>query len=705
MDHWETWQLWGADAWVVQVLHFGYQVPFRFLPPLSHVPLPLPSYSPSSIRGLALTAEVSDLLAKEAIELAPPSPGFYSRLFVTSKVTGGWRPVVDLSRLNGFVDVSHFHMETTQTVLQSLREGDCLVSLDLQDAYLQVPVHPASRRYLRFCVGVSVYQFRALCFGLSTAPQVFTRIMAPVSAIMHRHGFWILRYLDDWLVLASTFQESVRARDFLLWLCQRLGIRVNLPKSSLTPMQTQDYLGITIQTIPLRVFPTLKRIQKLSLLLQDFLSTWSHPVSVWRQLLGIMSSMSALVPDSRLRMRALQIRLNVAGRLQLDDFLVEWDSDCHPDLLWWSDVSHLQVSMPLGESLPDLCLFTDASDIGWGASLGDVHLSGSWSPLSSRFSINHRELLAVLLALRGFLPSLCGRVVAVFSDNTTALVHLKKQGGTRSVTLNTVAQSVLRFCKEFHIQLLPQFIPGKMNVLADSLSRKNQVIGSEWTLCAEAFHHLLRLWPATIDLFATSVNRRLPVYFSPMVDLQSAGTDAMLQCWDGLQAYAFPPFGLLSQVLAKARQQRVGVDVDSSVLATTCLVPVPSGASGGDSLLPAMTEGSSQTAPLPSLSPEPLRTSADCLAYLQRSARHSGFSSAVARQLTLCRRHSTRLNYQAKWPVYRAWCHRHGHSVSRPSVSKVADFLLYLRRSLSLSLTLPSLLIVRCSVVSFVLFS
>ena len=138
--HWETWQTWGADAWVMQVLQFGYQVPFRSLPPLSHVPLPLPSYSPFSIRGLALTAAVSDLLAKEAIELAPPSPGFYSRLFVTPKVTGGWRPVIDLSCLNGFVDVSHFHMETTQTVLQSLREGDWLVSLDLQDAYLQVPV-------------------------------------------------------------------------------------------------------------------------------------------------------------------------------------------------------------------------------------------------------------------------------------------------------------------------------------------------------------------------------------------------------------------------------------------------------------------------------------------------------------------------------------------------------------------------------------
>ena len=160
---------------------------------------------------------------------------------------------------------------------------------------------------------------------------------------------------------------------------------------------------------------------------------------------------------------------------------------------------HQNLLVLLSESLPDLCLFTDASDTGWGASLGDVHLSGSWSPLS-RFSINHRELLAVLFTLRGFLPSLQGHVVAVFSYNTTALAYLKKQGGTRSATLNMVAQLVLRFCEDFHIQLLPQFIPGKMNVLADSLSRRNQVIGSEWTLCEVAFRQLLRLWPAIIDL-------------------------------------------------------------------------------------------------------------------------------------------------------------------------------------------------------------
>ena len=73
--------------------------PFSFAAP-SLPPIPLPSYSPNSIRGLALSDAVSALV-EEAIEITPLSPGFYSRLFVTPKVTRGWRPVIDLSRLNG----------------------------------------------------------------------------------------------------------------------------------------------------------------------------------------------------------------------------------------------------------------------------------------------------------------------------------------------------------------------------------------------------------------------------------------------------------------------------------------------------------------------------------------------------------------------------------------------------------------------------
>ena len=302
------------------------------------------------------------------------------------------------------------------------------MSLDLQDAYLQVPVHPSSRQFLRFCVGENVYQFRALCIGLSTVPQVFTRVMAPVSSIMHRFGFRILRYLDDWLVLGSSFREIVRARDFLLWLCQELSIRVNLAKSSLTPFQTLDYLGMKLQTLSLRVFPTPKRVLKLSSLVTDFVSYPLQPRFPWRLLLGVMSSLAAIVPGSRLRMRVLQLRLNSSGRLLQGSDIVSWDDSCREDLRWWSEESHLLAGLPLGLAHPQLSLFTDASDSGWGASLDDDRLSDLWSQSSSHFSINHRELLAVLCGVRGFLPLIRGRSVSLFADNTTTLAYLRNQG-------------------------------------------------------------------------------------------------------------------------------------------------------------------------------------------------------------------------------------------------------------------------------------
>ena len=56
--------------------------------------------------------------------------------------------------------------------------------LDLKEAYLQVLVHPESHKFLRFVAFGRMYRFRALCFGLSTTPQVFTRVMAPVSSIL-----------------------------------------------------------------------------------------------------------------------------------------------------------------------------------------------------------------------------------------------------------------------------------------------------------------------------------------------------------------------------------------------------------------------------------------------------------------------------------------------------------------------------------------
>ena len=153
------------------VLRDGYRFPFtNSPPPLSRTPVSFPTYRAGSPRAQALWQEVEGMLAKGALEIArDPGPGFYSRLFLVEKVSGCWRPVISLSHLNELVQLTRFKMETVASVLLSVREGDFLASLDLKDAYFQIPIHRSSRKLLRFTLEGTVYQFRALCFGLSTA--------------------------------------------------------------------------------------------------------------------------------------------------------------------------------------------------------------------------------------------------------------------------------------------------------------------------------------------------------------------------------------------------------------------------------------------------------------------------------------------------------------------------------------------------------
>ena len=517
-------------------------------------PSPCHRTTPLSTKGVALGEVTQALIAKSAVELAPlPSLGFYSRLFVVWKTSGSWRPIIDLSTLNLFVDVSHFCMETIQSVLLSVRQGDWMASIDLKEAYLQVPVHPDSRRFLRFVSQGNVYQFSALCFGLSTAPQVFSRVMAPVSAILHSWGIRMRWYLDDWLVQSSSRESLLHDLQVVLDLCRELGIVVNLAKSRLIPSQVVQYLGVVIDSRSFRASPSPDRVARLQSTAGEFLFCADPPASTWLSLLGMLSSLSHLVPGGRLRVRSLQLCLHRSWDRGDQSIRIPWSLDCLRDLRWWLNLPCLSLGVSLAQVSSDLYFWSDASDVGWGAHLGSLTVSGLWDLDQGSLSINAQELLAIREGLLHFQSSLVGKNVSVFCDNSTAVSYLRKEGGTRSPFLNTLTQGILRWVESLSIRLLPQFIPGSLNVLADSLSRLHQLPHTEWSLHPEVFLSFSRMWPVQIDLFATSANHQCSVFFSPFRDPMAAGTDAFLQRWDGLQAYAFPPWSVIPRMLAKLR--------------------------------------------------------------------------------------------------------------------------------------------------------
>ena len=130
-----------------------------------------------------------------------------------------------------------------------------------------------------------------------------------------------------------------------------------------------------------------------------------------------------------------------------------------------------------------------------------------------------------------------------------------------------------------------------------------------------------------------------------------------------------------------------GAHPSGSTLGPAPLVLGPAPAFAGSSSGPTVPSRPLALASVSSSLPGSPSAQASCLATLQRFTRAAGFSSAVAEQSSLARRPSSRAVYEVRWSIYRGWCHSNGHSVSRPTLAKVADFLYWLwyTRGLSVS--------------------
>lgn len=80
--------------------------------------------------------------------------------------------------------------------------------------------------------------------------------MAPVSSALHRQGIHLLRYLDDWLILAVS-------QHVLTSMCSTLRVIINWEKSSITPTQMKTFFLMEIHSPLVKVFPTQKRLENL----------------------------------------------------------------------------------------------------------------------------------------------------------------------------------------------------------------------------------------------------------------------------------------------------------------------------------------------------------------------------------------------------------------------------------------------------------
>ena len=169
-----------------------------------------------------------------------------------------------------------------------------MTSINIKDAFLSVHIHESSRKYLCFQWRNRSFTFQGPPFGLNTAPRIFTKLLKPVAAYLRRRGIQIIVYLDNFLILGSSVEDS-RANTLLtLDLLHWLGLTINWEESILVSSQTLAFLGLCINSLALSLSVPEKKILNIQNKCHQILSNHTPSAREVASLIGKLDGLARL---------------------------------------------------------------------------------------------------------------------------------------------------------------------------------------------------------------------------------------------------------------------------------------------------------------------------------------------------------------------------------------------------------------------------
>ena len=145
-----------------------------------------------------ISQEIDSMLRKGVLQRAKFEPDqILSGIFLRPKKDGTHRLILNLKKFNESVEYHHFKMDSLNTITKLVSKNCFMASIDLKDAYYSVPVRKQDRKLLRFQWNDIMFEYTCLPNGLSSSPRIFTKILKPPLAELHKKGHISLAHLDD----------------------------------------------------------------------------------------------------------------------------------------------------------------------------------------------------------------------------------------------------------------------------------------------------------------------------------------------------------------------------------------------------------------------------------------------------------------------------------------------------------------------------
>ena len=409
-------------------------------------------YRMAPVEMKELATQLQDLLEKGVIRPSV-SPWGAPVLFVKKK-DGSMRLCIDYRELNKLTIKNKYPLPRIDDLFDQLKGAECFSKIDLRSGYHQLKIKPEDIPKTAFRTRYGHYEFLVMSFGLTNAPAAFMDLM---NRVFKKYlDKFVIVFIDDILIYSKNEADHENHLRITLEILRKEKLYAKFSKCEFWLKEVQ-FLGHVVNRHGVKVDPA-----KIEAILN-----WERPKTPTevRSFMGLAGYYRRFVQDFSKIATPLT-------KLTRKDEKFEWNDKCEAS---FQELKQRLVTAPvlaLPDDKGDFVIYSDASLKGLGCVLmqhGRViaYASRQLKTHELKYPTHDLELAAIVFALKIWRHYLYGEKCEIYTDHKSLkYIFTQKE-------LNMRQRRWLELIKDYDCTI--NYHPGKANVVADALSRKERL--------------------------------------------------------------------------------------------------------------------------------------------------------------------------------------------------------------------------------------
>lgn len=394
--------------------------------------------------------EIQNMLDQNIIEKC--NSKFINPIVVVKKNNGELRLCLDARNINKYTTPQYEAPMNIESIFGKITGSSIFTKIDLKHSFWLIPLHINSRDYTAFTVDGVLYRFKVVPFGLQSSCSALVRAL---HSILDKYDF-IVHYIDDILIYSKKESDHFQHIEIIVSELNNAGLKINLDKCNFFQKQVKflgyqlDDRGVTMDEERVQCIKNYKR---------------PYNVKTLRGFLGLINYFKKLMPDMSQKqlplIRLLKKGVKWAWKKEQEDAFNQIKEEF---------LKNLRVYHPQYDK--SFILRTDASMYKFagvllqeqnGKEVPICFVSRVTKDYEKRYGISELEFASILFCVKKLRYYLLGSKFYIETDHSSLLNVMNNR-----INNNRIHRGSL-LLQEYDFEI--KYIPGKINVVADSLTR------------------------------------------------------------------------------------------------------------------------------------------------------------------------------------------------------------------------------------------